>query len=74
MLLSVSREPTLLLLVHMSGGIEDLGVTYSPRDPRFAVSNPAEVDGFFSESKNPEHKSSGRNFKLGVPTLRFQAR
>ena len=27
----------------------------------------------FSERKNPEHKSSGRDFKLGVPSLRFQA-
>ena len=25
----------------------DLGVTCSPRDPRFTASNPAEVDGFF---------------------------
>ena len=49
-----------------------LGVTCSPRDPRFAGSNPAEVDGFFQD--NPEHKSSGRDFKLGVPSLRFQAR
>ena len=32
-----------------------LGVTCSPPDPRFAGSNPAEVDGFFSERKNPEH-------------------
>ena len=24
-----------------------LGATWSPRDPRFAGSNPAEVDGFF---------------------------
>ena len=45
-----------------------LGVTCSPRDLRFAGSNPAEVDGFFSGRKNPEHKSSG------VPSLRFQAR
>ena len=28
----------------------------------------------FSGRKNPEHKSSGRDFKLGVPSLRFQAR
>ena len=28
----------------------------------------------FSGRKNPEHKSSGRDFKLGVPRLRFQAR
>ena len=27
----------------------------------------------FSGLKNPEHKSSGRDFKLGVPSLRFQA-
>ena len=29
----------------------DLGVTCSPRDPRFAGSNPAEVDGFFQGVK-----------------------
>ena len=51
-----------------------LGVTCSPRDPRFAGSNPTEVDVFFSGRKNSEHKSSGRDFKLGVPSLRFQAR
>ena len=45
-----------------------LGVTCSPRDPMFAGSNPVEVDG------NPEHKSSGRGFNLGVPSLRFQGR
>ena len=28
----------------------------------------------FSGRKNSEHKSSGRNFKLGVPSLRFQTR
>ena len=27
----------------------------------------------FSGRKNPEHKFSGRDFKLGVPSLRFQA-
>ena len=27
----------------------------------------------FSERKNPVYKSSGRGFKLGVPSLRFQA-
>ena len=49
-----------------------LGVTCSPRDPRFAGLNPTEVDGFFSGRKNPEDKSSGRAFKLGVQNLRFQ--
>ena len=55
-------------------GLGGLGVTCSPRDPRFASWNPAEVDGFFSGRKNPEHKSSGRGFKMGVPSKRFQAR
>ena len=55
-------------------GLGGLGVTCSSRDPRFAGSNPAEVDGFFSGRKNPKHKSSGRDFKPRVPSLRFQAR
>ena len=28
-----------------------LGVTFSPRDPRFEGSNPSEVDGFFQDVK-----------------------
>ena len=32
-------------------GLGGLGVTWSPRDPRFAGSNPAELDGFFQEVK-----------------------
>ena len=32
-------------------GLSGLGVTCSPRDPRFAGSNPAEVDGFFEDVK-----------------------
>ena len=55
-------------------GLGGLGVICSPRDPRFAGSNPTEDDGLFSGRKNPEHMSSGRDFKLGVPSLRFQAR
>ena len=55
-------------------GLGGLRVTCSPRDPRFAGSNPAEVDGFFSGRKNLEQKSSGRNFNPLVPSLRFQAR
>ena len=46
-------------------GLGGLGVTCTPRDLRFAGSNPAEIDGSFSGRKNPEHKSSGRDFKLG---------
>ena len=50
-------------------GLGGLGVPCSPRDPRFAGSNPAEVDG----RKNPQHKYSGKDFKLRVESLRFQA-
>ena len=32
-------------------GLGGLGVTCSPRDPRFAGSNPAEVDGFCQDIK-----------------------
>ena len=32
-------------------GLGGLGVTCSPRDPRFAGSNPTEVDGFFQDVK-----------------------
>ena len=39
-------------------GIGGLVVTCSSRDPRFAGSNPANVDGFFSARQNSEYKSS----------------
>ena len=45
----------------------------TPWDKRFAGSNLAEVEGFFSGHKNPEHKFSGRDLKLLVSSLRFQA-
>ena len=32
-------------------GLGGLGVPCSPRDPRIAGSNPAEVDGFFQDVK-----------------------
>ena len=54
-------------------GLAGLGVTCSPTDPRFAGSSPTEVHGFLGR-KNPKHKSSRRDFKLGVPCLGFQAR
>ena len=61
-------------LFKLTPNLDNLGVNCSPRDPRFAGSTPADIDGFFSERKNPEHKSSGRDFILGVPSLRFQVR
>ena len=57
--------------IYENFGLVGLGVTCSLRDPRFAGSNPAEVDGFFSGRKDPEHKSSGRDFKQGVPSQRI---
>ena len=51
-----------------------LGATCSPRDPRFAGSNPAEVDGFFQDLKILGTSPPGGTFKLGVPSLRFHAR
>ena len=38
-------------LKHGGVGLGGLGVTCSPRDPRFAGSNPADVDGCFQEVK-----------------------
>ena len=40
-----------LLFLSSSVGLGGLGVTCSPRDPRFADSNPTEVDGFFQDVK-----------------------
>ena len=37
------------LLIFSYVGLGGLGVTYSHRDPRFAGSNPVEVDGFFQD-------------------------
>ena len=38
-------------LVVIIVGLGGLGVTCSPRDPRFSGSNQAEVDGFFQDLK-----------------------
>ena len=40
-------------------GLGGLGVMCSPRDPRFAGSNPAEVDGFFQDVKILSTSSPG---------------
>ena len=53
-------------------GLGGLVVTCSPRDPRFAFKSG--WGRWIFQCKNPEHKSSGKDFKLGVPSLRFQAR
>ena len=41
-------------------GLGGLGVTCSPRDPRFAGSDPAEVDGFFQDVKILSTSPPGR--------------
>ena len=38
-------------LVGLVVGLTGLGVTCSPRDPKFAGTNPAEVDEFFQDGK-----------------------
>ena len=53
--------------MYIEVGLGDLEVTCSPRDPRFASSNLAEVDGFFQDVKilstsppgGPESEISG---------------
>ena len=45
-------------------GLDGLEVTCSPRDPRFAGSNPAQVDGFFQNVKILSTSSPG------VPSLK----
>ena len=47
-------------------GLGGLGVTCSPRGPRFVGSNPDKVNGIFSERRNSEQKSSGRYFKASL--------
>ena len=41
----------ILVVTYLDVDLGGLGVTCSPRDPRFAGSNPAEVDGFFQDVK-----------------------
>ena len=42
-----------------------LGVTCSPRDPRFVGANPSEVDGFFQDIKILSTSPFGRDFLVG---------
>ena len=46
------KEISLIIPIFViKGRLVGLKVTCSPRDPRFAGSNPAEVDGFFQDVK-----------------------
>ena len=53
-------------------GLGGLGVTCSPRDPRFAGSNPTEVDGLFQDVKILSISPPGGTLSR-VRSLRFQA-
>ena len=50
-----------------------LWLSYSPLNPRFAVSNPARVDGFFYSVKILSMTSFGREVTPWVPCRRFTA-
>ena len=46
-------------------GLGGLGVTCSPRDPKFAGSNPAEVDELFQDVKMLNTNPSGGTLSWG---------
>ena len=61
------RAERLIQIFNISSvGLSGLGVTCSPRDPRFAGSNSAEVDGFFQDVKilstSPTHEKESTFF------------
>ena len=65
---SLSKFKFRLLIVDLGG----LGVTCSPRGPRFADSNPAEVDGFFQNVKILSTRSPRGTFSWGTQVWDFR--
>ena len=61
----------IILLSLSKVGLGGFGVTYAPRDPRFAGSNPAEIDAFFQDVKILSTSPPGETLSWGVPSLRF---
>ena len=61
------RKPssTIFRLIYIK--VVGLGVTCSSRDPRFAGSNPAEVDGFFQDVKILSTSPPGGTLSWGSP-------
>ena len=53
------------LLTWSDVGLGGLGVTYSPRDPRFAGSNPTEVYGYFQDVKILSTSPPGETLSRG---------
>ena len=50
-------------------GFGVLGVPCSPRDPRFADSNPVEVQGFFQNVKYPGCEKISVSNNMGLTTI-----
>ena len=54
----------IFILRYIYFGLGGLGVTCSPRDPSFAGSNSAEVDGFFQDVKILSTRPQGKGGRL----------
>ena len=60
-----SWEKLLFKITFPFVGLGGLGVTYSPRDPKFADSYPAELDGFFQDVEILSTSLPGGTFSWG---------
>ena len=69
-LYSSSKNKNIVTMYHV--GLGGLGVTCSPRDPRFAGSNPAEVDGFFQDVKILSNSPPGGTLSSGSRVWDFR--
>ena len=59
-------------ITYIKIGLGGLGITCSPRDPRFAGSSPAEVDGFFQDVKILSKSPPGGNLSGGYRVRDFR--
>ena len=57
--------------IYIHVGLGGFGVTCSPREPRFAGSNPAEVDGFVQVVKILSTSSPGGTLSRGFRDFRL---
>ena len=61
-----------LFILYFTTLLVGLGVKCSPRDPRFADSNPAELDGFFQDVKILSTSSPGWTLSWGSRVSDFR--